>query len=145
MLKRLSAFAGALTLCMTITASTAQAKSVPKAYTIAVPFDFVVGNRTMPAGTYRFQLVLGSPKGSDTVAVLAVRSEDGRYYASTLTAVTEGEAPTDGPKLVFNRAGGRAALSQIWEQGNPLGLKLSIANRETQLAQGTERVLIPSH
>ena len=61
MLKRLSAFAAALTFGTIIAALPAHAKSATKSFTFAVPFDFVVGNRTMPAGAYRFQLVLGSP------------------------------------------------------------------------------------
>jgi len=144
MLKRLSAFATVLILAATIVPSPAQAKAKPKSYTIAVPFDFVVGNRTMPAGNYRFQLVFGSPTQNDTAAVLAVRGEDGRYYTSTFTTVTEGEAPSDGPKLVFSRAGDRASLSQLWEQGNSVGLKLNVPNADTQLAQGREEILIAS-
>jgi hypothetical protein len=144
MLKRLSAFAAALIVSATIVPSPAHAKPRPKAYTIAVPFDFVVGNRTMPAGNYRFQLVFGSPTQNDTGAVLAVRSEDGRYYASTFTSVTEGDAPSDGPRLVFSRAGDHASLSQLWEQGNSNGLKLNVPNADTQLAQGREEILILS-
>jgi hypothetical protein len=144
MLKPLSAFAAALILSATIVPSTAQAKPKLKIYTIAVPFNFVVGNRTMPAGNYRFQLVFGSPTENDTGAVLAVRSEDGRYYAATFTTVTEGEAPSDGPKLIFSRAGDRVSLSQLWEQGNSNGLKLNVPNADTQLAQDREEILIPS-
>ena len=144
MLKRLSALAVALMLSATIVSSPAQAKTKPKVYTIAVPFDFVVGNRTMPAGNYRFQIVFGSPTPNDTAAVLAVRGEDGRYYTSTFTSVTEGEAPSDGPKLVFSRAGERASLSQLWEQGNSVGLKLNVVNNAMQLAQDRQEIMVPS-
>ena len=144
MLKRLSAFAAAIILSTTIVPSPALAKSKPKAYTIAVPFDFVVGNRTMPAGTYRFPLVFGSPTQNDEAAVPAVRSENGRYYASTFTSVAEGEAPADGPKLVFSRAGNHPSLSQMWEQGNSVALKLNVAGTDTELAQDREEILIPS-
>jgi hypothetical protein len=85
-------------------------------------------------GNYRFQIVFGSPRQNDTVGVLAVCSLDGRYYASTLTSVAAGNAPADGPKLVFSRAGDRASLSQLWEEGNPMGLKLRAPATETELA-----------
>ena len=142
MLKRLPALVAALILFATT--MPAHARPRPKAYTIAVPFDFMVGNRTMPAGTYRFQLVFGSPTQNETAAVLAVCSEDRRYYASAFTSVAEGEAPSNGPKLVFRRAGDHASLSQLWEQGNSVGVKLNVANADMQLAQGREEILIPS-
>lgn len=129
MTKRLGVLAAALTLWMSI-AGPAQAKVQPKSFVVAVPFDFVVGNRTLPAGSYRFQMVLGSPTQTDTVGILAVRSVDGRYYASTVTRLTEGEAPTDGPKVVFSRSNDRASLAQLWEKGNSVGLKLKTDNDE---------------
>jgi hypothetical protein len=147
MMKRFAVLAAALTLWVTAAAWPAHAKSKPKTFVVAVPFDFVVGNRTMPAGSYRFQMVLGSPTQNDTDSVLAVRSLDGRYYASAFTAVTQGHAPSDGPRLVFSRAGDRASLSQLWEQGNAMGLKLRVAAYETEMAaQQDDEVLtlIPS-
>lgn len=134
MMKRFAVIAVALSVLTTFAPRPVHAASKPKSLVVAVPFDFVVGNRTMPAGSYRFQIVFGSPRQNDTVGVLAVRSLDGRYYASTLTSVAAGNAPADGPKLVFSHAGDRASLSQLWEQGNPMGLKLRAPATETEIA-----------
>jgi hypothetical protein len=134
MTKRWIAFAAALTLSISTAAWPAQAKTKPKSFVVAVPFDFIVGNRTLPAGSYRFQFVLGSPTANDTVGVVAVRSADGRYYASTITNITEGEAPSDGLRVVFSRSGDRASLAQLWEQGNPVGLTLRASASDNEVA-----------
>jgi len=134
MTKRWAACAAALTLSISTAAWPAPAKTKPKSFVVAVPFDFIVGNRTLPAGSYRFQIVLGSPTANDTVGVLAVRSADGRYYASTITNIAEGEAPSEGPRVVFSRSADRASLAQLWEQGNPVGLKLQTPASDNQVA-----------
>jgi hypothetical protein len=69
MTKRWAVFAAALTLWVTTAAWPAQAKTKPKSFVVAVPFDFTAGNRTLPAGSYRFQIVLGSPTQNDTVGI----------------------------------------------------------------------------
>jgi hypothetical protein len=134
MMKRFAAVAVALTALMTMAVLPVHAASKAKTFVVTVPFDFVVANRMMPAGSYRFQIVFGSPRQNDTVGVLAVRSLDGRYYASTFTSVASGSASSDGPKLVFSRAGDRASLSQLWEQGNTVGLKLRVPASGTEVA-----------
>jgi hypothetical protein len=147
MIKRFAAVAVALTTLTTMAVLPVHAASKAKTFVVAVPFDFVVANRTMPAGSYRFQIVFGSPQQNDTVGILAVRSLDGRYYASTLTSIASGSASSDGPKLVFSRNGDRASLSQFWEQGNTVGLKLRVpaAGTEVALERADETLtIIPS-
>jgi len=134
MIKRFAAVAVALTTLTTMAVLPVHAASKAKTFVVAVPFDFVVANRTMPAGSYRPQIVFGPPEQRDTVGVLAVRSLDGRYYASTFTSVASGNASSDGPKLVFSRNGDRASLSQLWEQANTVGLKLRVPASGTEVA-----------
>ena len=43
-----------------------------------VPFPFVVGNQTLPAGTYQIQRLLGRPGEPDEVGMIVVRSTDPR-------------------------------------------------------------------
>ncbi len=82
------------------------AQSSAKA-SFSIPFEFVVGNVTLPAGDYIVQysarstmLTITGAKGSPTV------------YA--LTKSLSGRAAPAQSKLVFNRYGAKHFLSQLW-------------------------------
>jgi hypothetical protein len=92
--------------------------------TVKVPFEFVVGNRVFPAGTYRFRSLLNSIAGKDAVDVVEVRSMEGRLYQAVVTDVIGREEETAGPKVVFARRGGRALLSEVWEPGKQAGCRI---------------------
>ncbi len=90
----------------------------------SVPFEFIVGNRAFPAGSYVFEMATGSPKATDETGVLVVRSRERKLYAAVATDITsEGNAHV-APKLIFTRSGERAYLSKVWRQGNAAGLSL---------------------
>ena len=79
-----------------------------------VPFDFSVGDKSFPAGSYKIvHRVGGMPE-------LQLRSEDGKASAS-LSAVTRlarqhmGDAPH--ASLVFDTAGSKNILSEVWLPG----------------------------
>jgi len=93
----------------------------------AVPFEFVVGNRAFPAGSYVFEMATGLPKKSDQSGVLIVRSHEGKLYAAVATDVTADANQHVGPKLVFVRNGARVFLSKVWRQGNLAGLSVRTA------------------
>src|SRR5258708_40145385 len=57
------------------------------AFTTSVPFNFVAGNRTLPAATYTFEIATGMPSGRDRVAVLVVRNVKQRAYVAMVAAV----------------------------------------------------------
>jgi len=42
----------------------------------SVPYEFVVGNRVFPAGTYVFEMATGSPKTTDQGGVLIVHNRE---------------------------------------------------------------------
>jgi len=104
------------------------------ALTVKVPFEFVVGNQTFPAGTYKFQSLLNSVAGKDAIDVLEVRSTEGRQYQAIVTNVVGGEQPNN-PKLVFRRSAGRAFLSEVWEPGKSAGCRLQKRHDQTQMAK----------
>ena len=103
------------------------------ALTVKVPFDFVVGNQTFPAGTYKFRSLLNSVPGKDTIDVLEVRSTDGRRYSAIVTDALASGDP-DNPRLVFTRWNGRAFLSEVWEPGKQAGCRLQSRKDQTQPA-----------
>ena len=86
------------------------------ALTVKIPFEFVVGNQTFPAGTYKFRSLLNSVPSKATIDVLEVRSTEGHLYKAIVTDVVAREEPNN-PSLVFIRNGGRAFLSEVREPG----------------------------
>jgi hypothetical protein len=105
--------------------------------TVRVPFEFVVGNQTFPAGTYKFQSLLNSVAGKDTVDVLTVRSTEGRLYQAVVTDVVGAGEPNKS-RLVFTRSGGRTFLAEVWEPGKQAGCRLHNHNGQTQTADSEE-------
>jgi hypothetical protein len=104
------------------------------ALTVKVPFEFVVGNQTFPAGIYKFQSLLNSVPSKATIDVLEVRSTVGRLYSAIVTDVV-GSAEPSHPRLVFTRVGGRAFLSEVWQAGKQTGCRLQNHQDHTQTAE----------
>jgi hypothetical protein len=102
--------------------------------TVKVPFEFVVGNQTFPAGTYNFQSLLNSVPSKATIDVLVVRSTEGRLYRAIVTDVVGSEEPSNA-RLVFTRSDGRAFLSEVWEPGKSAGCRLRDIKDKTQSAE----------
>jgi hypothetical protein len=92
-----------------------------------VPFEFVVANRTFPAGHYVFEMATGSPKSSDQSGVLVVRGNERKFYAAVATGVAADAKAHVSPRLTFVRGGDRVFLSQIWRQGDRAGLSVHTA------------------
>lgn len=81
----------------------AQAQTANAQHVIAaVPFEFNVGNTTLPAGKY----VITVLNPTSDRRILQVRSTDGRSSAMILTSGVIGKAADDA-KLVFHRYGDR--------------------------------------
>ena len=74
--------------------------------TISVPFDFVAGEKQMPAGRYTVQRVKADAEGA-----LLIRSEDGRLTAVVLT--NTGDKSPRSAALVFRQQGGRHFLAAV--------------------------------
>jgi hypothetical protein len=73
-----------------------------------VPFDFVVGDKTFPAGTYTISRISDDPKQG-----LRIQSSDGKTNALFLFTTWEPAAPNDQPKLQFRHEGDKYFLSLI--------------------------------
>src|SRR5579872_1928071 len=71
---------------------------------VAVPFDFVVNGKTLPAATYTVREVL--PNNKSAVAFLGKDT-------GALTLVTEIDTSVTGAKLVFHRVGDQYFLSDV--------------------------------
>jgi hypothetical protein len=93
-----------------------------------IPFDFVVGNTIMRAGTYTIQPL--SISGS-VVELRSLDSKNGMLLAPCAYASDRAQHET---KLVFSVADGQHFLWQIWTQGYDEGRELSIKPSKTQEA-----------
>ena len=115
-----------------------------------VPFDFVAGSKSLPAGHYN---ITNSTQGGEVVKItstakamsvfnLAMRMNNGRTAKES--------------KLVFHRYGNRYFLAEIWRAGETQGQKLvksreekaierelaSIASKSEFAQRGYERIEI---
>ncbi len=81
-----------------------------------IPFQFRVGNRALPAGTYRVACI----RPSGDACVLRLRSEDGRAIHLVQTINTTGSLRDDA-RLVFRRYGHTYHFSEAWFASDPIG------------------------
>ena len=95
-----------------------------------IPFNFAVGNKTLPAGTYD----VGTIDGRDN-KMLLLQSRDGNSSMIAGSNAAENVKPADKTKLVFNQYGSRYFLSEIWVNGATRGRQLPKTSREKELAK----------
>ena len=74
-----------------------------------VPFDFVVGTKQMPAGTYTIKPAAEDP------SIVAIESSDGRHVAMTITITGRSDEPLAKPELVFEKRGKQYVLARVKE------------------------------
>jgi siroheme synthase len=142
MMKHLLAGSAVLVACMIAMASTAEAQSNAKASVrINVPFEFVVGDLALPAGSYKIETPLGARSITDRIGVLTLRNMEGRVYHAVVTDVAQRESRSEA-KLIFTMAHGRHFLSEVWEAGRTVGLKLRTPEAGIQLAQGEQSEVV---
>ena len=98
-----------------------------------IPFDFIVGNETLPAGTYTAETL--SPSTHNT-AVLLIQSLDHRTSVFSLThgvfSVARLGMEDNPPRLIFNRYGDRYFLTQVLPGRDTDGRELPKTRRERE-------------
>ena len=95
-----------------------------------VPFAFVVGNTTVPAGKYEIRGI-----NDNTPGVLELRRAKGRKMLAfeTEAAQTRDNEPATKTELVFDKVGDKYFLSQVWVAGNGSGSQLLKSKTEKRL------------
>jgi hypothetical protein len=93
-----------------------------------VPFGFLAGEKSLPAGEYH---VYAGPASG----VVTIRSRDGKTGVFLLSQRSESlEAPNQST-LVFHRYGSRYFLSQIWVEGHRSGVEFRPSSTEVRAAR----------
>ena len=107
-------FAIALVIALASLASSVKAFADSQDTTVTtVPFDFVVGSKTLPAGKYSIGRISDNPRGP-----LLIRSIDGSTAAIFLPTTSESVTGNDNPTLVFQHDGDTYFLSQDVAESN---------------------------
>jgi hypothetical protein len=88
---------------------------------IHVPFAFQVAGRTLPAGYYRFEQVLGN---SDGVDILVVRGLDQQFYQAVATKAEKMDETEPASKLVFRHSGEQLVLAALCSHSKHTTLEL---------------------
>ena len=102
-----------------------------------IPFDFVVGDKTLAAGEYLVGKITTGNAG------VLVSSRDGNQSAVRLTSAVSANAPRQQASLTFRRYGNTYFLAQVWMSGANEGRAMikSKAERaaEHELAKNSSR------
>lgn len=93
----------------------------------SIPFEFNVGDKTLPAGQYAIGRI-----NSDGTQLRISNREDS---ASRLTQTVQASEPKEQSVLVFNRYGDRYFLSQVWMVGEREGRQMLKSKSEKAMGQ----------
>jgi hypothetical protein len=126
MKKRVFVAASLFVLSIVVAAQVAKAD---EPMLVNIPFAFVAGNTTLPAGEYRVQKLDGNS------AVLLIRCSDASTAAMVLSNTTQAKKIQTQSKLVFKRYDNRYFLSQVWAEGSIRGRELLKSRAEKEAAQ----------
>jgi hypothetical protein len=121
-----------------MTALLSSAQSRGQRLRAQVPFDFVVGDKTLPAGAYDVSTIT-----STTNEGILVRSTDGHHKAIRLAHAVQANAPKERAMLTFRRYGSSYFLAQIWTPGLADGQEMM--KSKTERAAETELAKNPAN
>jgi hypothetical protein len=112
-----------------IVVATASPARADEMLTVKVPFDFIVGDTSLPAGDYVVS-EMSAP------AVMSIASTDSQHFALVLTIPSSSDEAAQLPELVFERFGGRLFLARVGGggvQGREVPLTPATMERELQV------------
>ena len=125
----------AIALAMAVVSANAQSS---RTLISNVPFEFVVGDRILPAGEYRISNALRH--------ALTIQTSDASDSASRLTNDIEPRKDRQHARLVFHRYGQRYFLAEVWSGADSTGWQLlksrqqrAIERENSSLASKTEQ------
>ncbi len=114
------------------------------AFQVAVPFPFVVGTETLPAGTYVVQRYLGKPKRPDDTGVIVMKADNRHIYKVIVTgsSAEHHAAREAGSRLIFTSFNGKQYLSRVWVAGDGVAHQLASIPPEIATQGETEQVIV---
>jgi hypothetical protein len=121
-----------LSLVLMLTAVSVCAQS-ERSGVLNIPFNFIVGGKTLPAGEYTVE-----PNRRDSDKFWLVQSRDGQTSCLFTTMPVRANQTQEETKLVFHRYGDQYFLSQIWTAGANSGRELLMPRLERELAKNAK-------
>jgi len=118
-----------LTLLLAVSTISVSAQS-ERSKTTNIPFDFIVGGKTLPAGDYTVE-----PNRRDSDQVWLVQSRDGHANVLFATLPVRASETQEKTRLVFHKYGDQYFLSQIWTAGGNSGRELRMRRLERELSK----------
>ena len=117
-----------LVVGLALTAAVVSANAQSDGVIADIPFDFVVGGRTLPAGKYSVRAVTSDGEG------LKISNLNGKTSVMRLSdSITEKSAKRNA-RMVFHRYGQHYFLAEIWS-GDTYGRQLKQCKTERSLRQ----------
>jgi frataxin-like iron-binding protein CyaY len=101
-----------------------------------IPFDFIVADKTLPAGEY----YISRTRQYSNDDVLTISTVDGRALAVRLTSGVQTLTPKEQGVLVFNRYGNQHFLAQVWVAGSNLGRAFLRSRGERELEREAKNI-----
>jgi hypothetical protein len=126
MKKRLFVMAGLLMFASMVATQVARAD---EPMLVNIPFAFVAGNVTLPAGEYRVEKLHGNS------AVVLIRCSDASAAAVVLSNAAQATEIQTQSKLIFKRYDNRYFLSQVWRAGSISGRELMKSRAEEEITR----------
>ena len=120
-------------LTLVAAAGSAQAQSRIN-YTANIPFEFTVGDTTLPAGLY----TVSQLKTADGVVILQVKAkgQEGMFRLTDRAQTSEPRAKT---VLIFNQYGEQYFLAEMWRAGETEGRLVRKSSRERAIEKELAR------
>jgi hypothetical protein len=124
--KKMKKVLGCLSMAALAVVLAAPVSAQTVALNASVPFDFVVGGRTMPAGSY-----LVSSEGVH--GILAIRNEStGVAPTFIISNAAYGAMDSGGGVLTFNRYGSDYFLAKVWDGSRAAGRSIPMSKTERE-------------
>jgi len=124
----------AVLLLSMLVAGTAVAQS--KTVRANIPFDFVAGQKSLPAGSYTVRSLGASGD------VLGIKTDNSNGVMAMSHPVISSKR-ADKTTLLFRSYAGEYFLAQVWIEGEQAGRELPITRRERMLAQNHPPLRVP--
>jgi hypothetical protein len=124
LIKRMSML---LTVGLALVTGAVSANGQSRTIVAQVPFDFIVGGQTLPAGRYTV-----NPAKDDRTELLIQNSEAGK----SLFQLTNSTGPIGKDmhaRLVFHRYGGTYFLAEVWESASHTGRRVLPSKQERSM------------
>jgi hypothetical protein len=126
-MKRVASILTGLSIAVLLFAAPAQAQYDGQKITSNIPFEFMIGNRSLPAGRYTF-LRTGAN-------AFLIRNADGHDLLTIMTGSIQANQPATKTKLRFANVDGHHVLVQIWKEQEAIGSELYYGHTYVELAK----------